>query len=38
GTGNGEFSQPWGIAVNKVPHQLYVVDSLNYRVQKFQIN
>ena len=34
GTGNGQFSNPWGIAVDKSGY-VYVVDTGNNRIQKF---
>ena len=35
GTGPGQFKAPVGIAVNDTTHDVYVVDSLNNRVQEF---
>ncbi|MGH7259774.1 MAG: 6-bladed beta-propeller [Nitrospiraceae bacterium] len=35
GNGEGQFSSPWGIAVDRVRGYIYVVDSANFRVQKF---
>jgi DNA-binding beta-propeller fold protein YncE len=35
GNGEGQFSSPWGIAVDRVRGYVYVVDSANFRVQKF---
>lgn len=35
GNGEGQFSSPWGIAVDRVRGFIYVVDSANFRVQKF---
>ncbi|MHC4574909.1 MAG: Ig-like domain-containing protein [Planctomycetota bacterium] len=37
GTGEGEFNQPWGIAVGR-EHKVYVTDSGNNRVQIFDAN
>lgn len=34
GTGDGEFDHPYGIAVDS-SGRVYVVDSLNHRIQKF---
>ena len=34
GTGEGEFSDPWGIAVDE-GHNLYIADTGNNRIQKF---
>lgn len=36
GTGNGEFFAPHGVAINR-HGQLYVVDTYNHRVQKFEV-
>lgn len=38
GNGEGQFSSPWGIAVDRVRGYVYVVDSANFRVQKFDQN
>jgi DNA-binding beta-propeller fold protein YncE len=38
GNGEGQFSSPWGIAVDRVRGYIYVVDSANFRVQKFDPN
>jgi DNA-binding beta-propeller fold protein YncE len=38
GNGEGQFSSPWGIAVDRVRGYVYVVDSANFRVQKFDAN
>jgi DNA-binding beta-propeller fold protein YncE len=35
GNGEGQFASPWGIAVDRVRSYVYVVDSANFRVQKF---
>jgi len=35
GNAEGQFSSPWGIAVDRVRGYIYVVDSANFRVQKF---
>jgi hypothetical protein len=35
GTGNGQFKEPTGIAVNDTTHDVYVVDSTNNRVEEF---
>lgn len=35
GSGNGQFNVPNGVAVDPVSGNVYVVDSSNYRVQKF---
>jgi DNA-binding beta-propeller fold protein YncE len=35
GNGEGQFSSPWGVAVDRVRGYAYVVDSANFRVQKF---
>jgi len=35
GNGEGQFSSPWGIAVDRVRGYVYVVDSANFRIQKF---
>ncbi len=35
GNAEGQFSSPWGIAVDRVRGYVYVVDSANFRVQKF---
>ncbi len=35
GNGEGQFSSPWGVAVDRVRGYIYVVDSANFRVQKF---
>jgi DNA-binding beta-propeller fold protein YncE len=37
GNGEGQFSSPWGIAVDRVRGYVYVVDSANFRVQKFDM-
>ncbi|MBM4122297.1 MAG: hypothetical protein FJ249_06870 [Nitrospira sp.] len=37
GNGEGQFSSPWGIAVDRVRGYVYVVDSANFRVQKFDL-
>jgi DNA-binding beta-propeller fold protein YncE len=33
GSGEGQFKEPAGIAVNQATHQLYVVDKRNNRVE-----
>ena len=33
----GQFNSPWGIAVDRVRGYIYVVDSANFRVQKFDM-
>ena len=38
GNGEGQFNAPWGIAVDRVRGYLYVVDSANFRVQKFDMS
>ena len=38
GNGEGQFNAPWGIAVDRVRGYVYVVDSANFRVQKFDMN
>jgi DNA-binding beta-propeller fold protein YncE len=38
GNGEGQFSAPWGIAIDRVRGYVYVVDSANFRVQKFDLN
>jgi DNA-binding beta-propeller fold protein YncE len=38
GNGEGQFSSPWGIAVDRVRGYIYVVDSANFRVQKFDLS
>ena len=38
GNGEGQFNSPWGIAVDRVRGYVYVVDSANFRVQKFDMN
>jgi DNA-binding beta-propeller fold protein YncE len=35
GNGEGQFSSPWGVAVDRVRGYVYVVDSANFRIQKF---
>ncbi len=35
GNGEGQFSSPWGVAVDRIRGYVYVVDSANFRVQKF---
>ncbi|MDH5296480.1 MAG: 6-bladed beta-propeller, partial [Nitrospirota bacterium] len=35
GNGEGQFNAPWGVAVDRVRGYLYVVDSANFRIQKF---
>ncbi|MGO8904624.1 MAG: hypothetical protein ACLQMH_03255, partial [Solirubrobacteraceae bacterium] len=35
GTGNGEFNDPYGVAVNETTHRVYVVDKGNNRVEFF---
>ena len=35
GNGEGQFNTPWDVAVDRVRRYLYVVDSANFRVQKF---
>ena len=37
GSGNGQFDQPWGIAIDK-DGNVYVADNVNHRVQKFDSN
>jgi hypothetical protein len=37
GTGAGQFSTPRGVAVNESTGHLYVVDSVNHRVQEFDV-
>ena len=37
GTGAGQFNTPRGVAVNESTGHLYVVDSLNHRVQQFDL-
>jgi YD repeat-containing protein len=34
GTGNGQFSHPWGIAINQSSGNLYISDSSNSRVEE----
>ena len=34
GVGNGQFNEPWGIAINKTAGDVYVVDQGNGRVQE----
>ena len=34
GTGNGQFTEPWGIAV-AADGSVYVADTWNHRIQKF---
>jgi DNA-binding beta-propeller fold protein YncE len=38
GNGEGQFSSPWGIAVDQVRGYIYVVDSANFRIQKFDLS
>ena len=38
GNSEGQFSSPWGVAVDRVRGYIYVVDSANFRVQKFDPN
>jgi sugar lactone lactonase YvrE len=38
GTGDGQFHWPYGIAVDSSTGNVYVADSLNYRIQKFDSN
>jgi NHL repeat len=35
GTGNGQFSEPKGVAINEASGDIYVVDSGNNRVERF---
>jgi DNA-binding beta-propeller fold protein YncE len=35
GSGNGQFSGPWGIAVNRAAGDVYVSDQANRRVEEF---
>jgi DNA-binding beta-propeller fold protein YncE len=35
GTGNGDFTEPYGVAVNETTHKVYVVDRGNDRVEYF---
>ncbi len=35
GTGAGQFSEPYGVAVNDTTHDVYVVDRRNDRVEEF---
>jgi DNA-binding beta-propeller fold protein YncE len=37
GKGNGQFNRPCGLAINPLSGELYVVDALNYRIQRFLI-
>jgi NHL repeat len=37
GTGAGQFTTPRGVAANESTGDLYVVDSLNHRVQQFDL-
>jgi DNA-binding beta-propeller fold protein YncE len=38
GNGEGQFNAPWGIAIDRVRGFIYVVDSANFRVQKFDMS
>jgi len=38
GSGNGQFGNPWGIALDETGQHVYVIDSLNCRVQKFTLS
>jgi tripartite motif-containing protein 71 len=35
GSGNGQFSGPWGIAINQTTGNIYVSDQANARVEEF---
>src|SRR2546430_17320254 len=35
GGGEGQFNAPWGVAVDNTRGYVYVVDSANFRIQKF---
>ena len=36
--GEGQFNAPWGIAIDRMRGYIYVVDSANFRVQKFDMS
>ena len=38
GSGNGQFSHPYGVAVNNTSGYVYVVDYSNARIQRFDLN
>ena len=38
GTGNAQFEDPWGVAVNESTGNVYVTDSGNHRVEEFSQN
>jgi len=35
GSGNGQFREPYGVAVNKSNGNVYVADTSNYRIEEF---
>jgi DNA-binding beta-propeller fold protein YncE len=35
GSGNGQFREPYGVAVNKSNGNVYVADTSNFRIQEF---
>ncbi len=37
GSGPGEFTEPWGVAVDRERDRLYVADTWNHRIQAFTL-
>jgi len=38
GSGNGQFEAPTGAAVDSSTHEVFVVDTENYRIQVFALH